>query len=675
MKASSCPLATSSHHCRVVLFAALLCLLCGDLFAQTANSDYTADLPSVDRVETAIKGTGESDTMARQAAIFEYLMTYTQRIKETRSFSGSYTPGEIRVRTAYSLAAYQIEQAYKKTHTPAEVDAWSRLEFNYEINNALDWIHQLSGARANTEYHNTETSLAQTYKQHEQQLQQQMKQAWGGSNGQSPNGMSNDPTSLAVRRCLELGGDSLGCVGKGFGQGLLGMIGVDSKALGPHVAGVTMGGLYHSPASVTTVSFDGSSVAIENCGTLVADNHPYHIQKNGRTVEITIQNEPSPIHMFLRPDGSLTGPGLVDVKGRIITGYFIETKTHYGRDCPYGCSSSTRIPNYAAKMERCNIATPLNPPSPAQQSAASNVASQLESMPVVGALLGAAGTIAPASRPGIRMIGDYSGPGGLKLSFAGDAVILDCGQAHVKAPYTIENAPSNFLVHVQNSGGPFTLIVEPDNTLRGSGATTVNGRLVSGMNGSDVTYMPHSETCNVGTFRPAQSASTSATLASGPSVAPPRASPVQAASAVTSAAPSGLMLAIATSFPGARNPLAGRPVALMSARYDIALRKVGAPIPANFTPGKALQAYMANCGPPKSCPAYAAAMHPYFVGTTTFNKSGNSTITAPVWPGTYYVFCAAATPKGALVWDTPVTLKPGSNSITLTAANAEILSQ
>lgn len=409
MNASSSPLFSSLHR-RIVLLAALLCLLCGYALAQVAGSDYTKDLPSVERVKTQIKGTDEGDTMARQAAIFNYLMEYIQRIKENRSYSGPYTPGEMQARTAYSLAAYQIEQAYKKSHTPAQATAWGNLEGRYEINNALDWIHQLSGAQSNAAYHNAETGLEQTSKEHEAQMQTQMQQAWGGGNGRGPNGMSNDPTSLAVRRCLELGGNSLGCVGKGFGQGFLGMIGVDSKDLGPHVAGVTMGGLYRSPATVTTVSFDGSSAAIENCGTLVADSHPYHIQKNGRTVEITIQNEPSPIHMFLRPDGSLTGPGLVDVKGRIITGYFTETKTHYGKDCPEGCSSSTRIPNYAAKMERCNIATPLNPPSPAQQSAASNTASQLQSLPVVGALLGAAGTIAPASKPGIRMTGEYSGP-------------------------------------------------------------------------------------------------------------------------------------------------------------------------------------------------------------------------------------------------------------------------
>jgi hypothetical protein len=38
--------------------------------------------------------------------------------------------------------------------------------------------------------------------------------------------------------------------------------------------------------------------------------------------------------------------------------------------------------------------------------------------------------------------------------------------------------------------------------LLGSGSTAVNGRLVAGMKGEEVTFAPHSETCDVGAFRP-----------------------------------------------------------------------------------------------------------------------------------------------------------------------------
>jgi hypothetical protein len=101
---------------------------------------------------------------------------------------------------------------------------------------------------------------------------------------------------------------------------------------------------------------------------------------------------------------------------------------------------------------------------------------------------------------GLRLTGQYSSSTGLLLDFAEDAVTLDCGRAHVKAPYSIENTPAQFLVHVQNSGGPFTLAVSSDNSLRGSGSAVINGRLVSGMNGDNITFVPHSETCTIGNF-------------------------------------------------------------------------------------------------------------------------------------------------------------------------------
>jgi hypothetical protein len=58
------------------------------------------------------------------------------------------------------------------------------------------------------------------------------------------------------------------------------------------------------------------------------------------------------------------------------------------------------------------------------------------------------------------------------------------------------------MIHIQNSAGPFLLAVAPDNTLRGAGSTTVNGRLVTSINGDNVSFAPHSENCAVGTFAP-----------------------------------------------------------------------------------------------------------------------------------------------------------------------------
>jgi hypothetical protein len=99
------------------------------------------------------------------------------------------------------------------------------------------------------------------------------------------------------------------------------------------------------------------------------------------------------------------------------------------------------------------------------------------------------------------MTGQYGG-GKLLLDFRGNSLVLDCGEAHARQPYTVENTPGALLIHIQNSGGPFTLALQPDHSLRGSGSTAVNGRLVTGMKGEEITFAPHSETCDVGAFRP-----------------------------------------------------------------------------------------------------------------------------------------------------------------------------
>lgn len=112
---------------------------------------------------------------------------------------------------------------------------------------------------------------------------------------------------------------------------------------------------------------------------------------------------------------------------------------------------------------------------------------------------------------------------------------------------------------------------------------------------------------------------------------------------------------------------------LMSDRFDNALRKAGAPIPANTTPGKAPQLWTNNCLPPKECKSLVSAMHQYYLGKTTLDSVGKSTLIAPVSPGSYFVFGGGRSPDGGLVWDVPITLKAGENSVTLTAGNAELI--
>jgi len=130
-------LAAFSSSLRRVLLATLLCLPSTFALAQAA-SDYTNDLPSVERVKAEIKGSNPTDSLARQCAVFNYLVVYVDRIKYNRTVRGNYTPGETRVMAAYRLAAYQISQDYAKSHTADEVKAFERLHGQYEMNETFN---------------------------------------------------------------------------------------------------------------------------------------------------------------------------------------------------------------------------------------------------------------------------------------------------------------------------------------------------------------------------------------------------------------------------------------------------------------------------------------------------------------------------------------------------------
>src|SRR5712692_2424505 len=104
------------YRAHVIVLAALLCLLCGSILvlAQATSSDYTNDLPSVERVKAEIKGSDPTDSLARQVAVFTYLQAYIDRIKSNRNYRGNFTPGEQRMWNAYRNAAYQMSQEYAK---------------------------------------------------------------------------------------------------------------------------------------------------------------------------------------------------------------------------------------------------------------------------------------------------------------------------------------------------------------------------------------------------------------------------------------------------------------------------------------------------------------------------------------------------------------------------------
>jgi len=683
--------------------------MCGAAPSQVpaASGDYTDALPSVEKVKTQLKGTDPTDTIARHVAVFTYLQTYIQRIKLNRDYRGPYTAGEQRLMGDYAKAAYDLSQDFTKTHTPAEVKTFQQLEGKYEIMNALDWIKQLEGQQAADTYRGTEASLAQSYQRHEERLQQQMKQDQGGGRSSIAGDPVLDPMGIfakaeanrvndpELRRCLELGGSLDACEGVGAMQGMTSILmpfaeKQDSNAP-PPVAGVVFVGSYQGKAGLASINF-GTDLArtpvalIRDCGSLVStivDGREYTLRKSGSNVQLALANEPQPIVITLQPDGSISGPGSTLVKGRIITGYSTTTKTvmvdgapagPQGYDCNGPCSTSSSVPNYAPKVERCTLAAmAFTRPEPVKT-------------PKTGIGFVDAMTTSTPAITGFRMAGRYKNNSGLTLEFENDGVILDCGKAHAKTPYTVENKAEGFVVHIQNAGGAFLLGVAPDNSLRGSGSTSVIGKLVSSIRGNDVSFASHSESCSIGTFNPVSKGNTMrASSIPAPEVSPSYSAPV-ATSSVTPYAPptshdSGLnsggqraafRVLLGSSFTGT-NLLASQTVFVMRKPIANVLRESGVAISANATAAQAMKALQTLCHSPQGCSSAIKAMSSSYVATTRLDAGGKATVSANSETGTYYFFAIIPNAGGSLVWDIPANLVAGDNAVTFSSKNAQVV--
>jgi hypothetical protein len=255
---------------------ALLFILCAGALAQPPGPNYTADLPSVDRVKAEIKGSDTTDTLARQIAVFTYLSAYIQRIKYNRSVSGPYTPEEVRVMGAYDLAKYQISQDYAKSHTPAEIEAFGHLEGHYEFDTAFnkDWNKRLMGPQSKAAYQGAERELGARQAAHVESVNranEEARKASAGANGDR----STDPTAVATRRCLELGGTSSACLSKGMKagfSGLMDMVGINLDAMeAPRKAGLVLSGRYRDPRALASLNFGTNTATISGCGKIVEE--------------------------------------------------------------------------------------------------------------------------------------------------------------------------------------------------------------------------------------------------------------------------------------------------------------------------------------------------------------------------------------------------------------------
>ena len=473
---------------------------------QPLNPAYLVGMPSPDAVRQRIQGSNAVDTLARQVAVLNRLprlISDRMRLAPERGFN--LTPDELQVTNAYNLTSYQLSQGYMKSATPEAGKTFVQMVARYEGDPALnDQMMGLLSAATLAEYRRvdrvaSERAQARIDQQKRENEQAQALPATPAAGGARP--MYNDPGTVQMRRCLELGGATAECLGSGLKTGFLDLVGGAPAELirladsAGRVPGVRIGGTFAAAGGVK-LEFSEGTVSLSSCGKLESSARPYTVTKRGTPLQVEISNEPKPLVVLLGPNNVFTGPAALPITGQVITGYrqvYYEQRRVIDNLPVPGSGHYVQEPIYETRTVSCGFAS-LRPTAPV-----------LEDVGVIGGLAGALGAGAaqtPTSQApaGPRMGGTYAAANGLKVEFQPTAAILDCGNAHVKKPYDVQNLADRVVITVRNGNVPLTLTLGADGALTGSGMVDVAGRLVTGLNGSDVTFAPHQERCSLGTL-------------------------------------------------------------------------------------------------------------------------------------------------------------------------------
>jgi hypothetical protein len=298
------------------------------------------------------------------------------------------------------------------------------------------------------------------------------------------------------------------------------------------------------------------------------------------------------------------------------------------------------------------------------------------------------------------MRGTYEGINGLSIEFYPDSAIVGCGKVARAYAYTVRANGTQAVIKIDDPVHPMVLSFKADGELDpGQGQFEVRGRTIKGTDSQGhYTFAPVSATCNLETLAAAnvppppagkssptvQSAIASAASAPASADSPSRATrsgsvsaPSTSNSATTPPARSAnggnAILVINSGLsaqPGAPNPLANHPYVLLRESFATVMQKAGIAVPAGMSPYK----LMGNaCGTRSAdCQKIMAAVNADAASAVRADVTGKGAFPA-VAAGTYYLMISARYNNQSLVWDMPVQLKAGGNTLILDQANASVV--
>ena len=502
------------------------------------------------------------------------------------------------------------------------------------------------------------------------------------------------PEERAMARCITAGRLPATCTGNSLLGAFSQMVGqvlpslTKEPAPGPNMAGVFEG------AGKWRLDFIDGGVLV-NCAFLSPDQHNYKIEfKNDRTV-IVIDTTPKPLVLTLKADGTIVGPGPLQIDGVVASGYTSDgpdptamsgytdkygthltnqqastTSDLYSNGQPYygHVNSGGGHTTFASKTATC--------PAQNLSSKGAGVGVQTMQTDLLKTMFG--GDKGPPTPPGIRMHGIFAASTGFSVQFFPESAVLGCGPDAARAyPYSVVADGTKAVIHINAPDHPLTLAFKADGSLDpgGSGPYQVHGRTVTGQNDDgDFTFAPMEQSCNLAVLTASATipASGGAAAASNTSAGTRGGAPDNGGGtlSVPDKPLGNAVLTVVSKLPaqaGAANALGGRPYVLLRNSYANLVAKAGVTVPAGMTPYKYVATICVNKSP--ECQKVTDAIKADAASAVRADASGNG-IFPGVPPGTYYLMISTRYNNQPLAWGQAVQLKAGPNSMALDQSNA-----
>jgi hypothetical protein len=267
---------------------------------------------------------------------------------------------------------------------------------------------------------------------------------------------------------------------------------------------------------------------------------------------------------------------------------------------------------------------------------------------------------------------------GFSVQFFPESVILGCGPDAARAyPYMVVADGAASYIRIDAPDHPLHLAFRPDGSLDpgASGPYQVHGRYATGQDENDnFTFAPMEQTCNLAALAPSHEIPMSGGVSgvTTPAAVRPDSAVYNNGGALsTPAAPLGnATLSIASGIamqPGAPSPLAGRPYIILRNSYANTVAHAGVMVPAGTSPYTFAGMACGNRTP--DCQKINDAIKAGAISAARADMSGSATLPG-VPPGTYYLMISARIGNQSYIWDHPVQLRPGANSLTLDQRSA-----